>query len=85
MSVGKFFKKVGHTVSKGSKSIGHVFKGAGHTITKGVSTVYNDGKSAVSFAGKHVIGDVDKLSSALSSPIVWIAVAGVGLFLLTRK
>ena len=85
MSIGKFFKSVGHTVSKGSKSIGHVFKSAGHTVSKGVSTVYNDGKSAVSFAGKHVIGDVDKLSSALSSPIVYIGIAAVVVLLVTRK
>ena len=85
MSIGKFFKKVGHSVSKGSKSIGHVFKDAGHTVGKTVSSVYKDGKSAVSFTGKHLVGDVDKISSTLSSPILYIGLAGVGLLLLTRK
>ena len=85
MSIGKFFKSVGHSVSKGSKSIGHVFKDTGHAIGKSVSTVYKDGKSAVSFTGKHLIGDVDKLSSTLSSPILYIGIAAVGLLLLTRK
>lgn len=85
MSVGKFFKSVGHTISKGSKSVSHVFKDAGHTVSKSVSTVYNDGKSAISYTGKHVIGDVDKLSSALSSPMIWIAVGGVALVLLLKK
>ena len=85
MSIGKFFKSVGHTVSKGSKSIGHVFKDAGHTIGKSVSTVYKDGKSAISYGGKHLIGDVDNLSSSLSSPILYIGLAAVGLLLLTRK
>ena len=96
MSVGKFFKNVGHSVSKGSKSIKHVvshtehnishsMKTAGHNISKGVSTIYKDGKSAVSFAGKHLINDVDNLSSALSSPIIWIAVGGVILVILLKK
>ena len=96
MSVGKFFKNVGHKVSKGSKSISHVVsntghdishgvKTAGHNISKGVSTVYKDGKSAVSFAGKHLIGDIDNLSSALSNPILLIAVGGVVILLLVRK
>ena len=85
MSIGKFFKKVGHTVSKGSKSIGHVFKDTGHALGKTVSTVYKDGKSAVSYTGKHLVGDVDKISSTLSSPILYIGVAAVGLLILSRK
>ena len=85
MSIGKFFKKVGHSVSKGSKSIGHVFKDVGHAAGKTVSTVYKDGKSAVSYTGKHLIGDVDNISSTLSSPILYIGIAAVGLLILSRK
>ena len=96
MSVGKFFKNAGHSISKGSKSITHAVsntghdvshgvKSAGHNISKGVSSVYKDGKSAVSYTGKHLIGDVDNLSSALSSPILWIAVGGVALVILLKK
>lgn len=96
MSVGKFFKNAGHSISKGSKSIGHVFQDAGHGISKGVknaghgisktaSGLYNDGKSAVSYAGKHLIGDVDSLSSALSSPIIWIAVGGLVLLIYNKS
>ena len=85
MSVGKFFKKAGHSISKGSKSIGHVFKDTGHSISKGVSSVYKDGKSVVSYTGKHLIGDVDNLSNALSSPVLWILVGGVVLVILLKK
>ena len=85
MSVGKFFKHAGHSVSKGSKSIGNVFKHTGHDIKKGVSSVYKDGKSAVSYTGKHLIGDVDNLSSALSSPLLYIAIGGVALVILMKS
>ena len=85
MSVGKFFKHAGHSVSKSSKSVGNVFKHTGHDIKKGVSSVYNDGKSAVSYTGKHLIGDVDNISSALSSPLLYIAIGGVALVILMRS
>ena len=85
MSVGKFFKKAGHSISKGSKSVSHVFKDAGHTVSKSVSTVYKDGKSAVSYTGKHLIGDVDSLTSTISSPILWVGIAGLGILFISRK
>ena len=96
MSVGKFFKSVGHSVSQGSKSITHVVsntahsishgaKTAGHNISKGVSSVYSDAKSAVSYTGKHLIGDVDSISSMLSSPILYIAIGGIVLIYLMKN
>lgn len=89
MSVGKFFKSVGHSVSQGSKSITHVVShtasNAANTVKKSVSTVYNDAKSATSYAGKHLIGDVDSISSMLSSPILYIAIGGIVLIYLMKN
>ena len=98
-SVSHAFSDTGHSVSKAGKSISHAFKNTGHTIGKTVGTVYKDGKgavsgvykdgkSAVSYSGKHLINDVDNISSALSSPMtmIVIGVVGVGvILLLTRK
>ena len=96
MSVGKFFKNAGHSISHSSKSVGHLFSDPVNNVQNGVatvykdarsgvSTVYHDGRSAVSYTGKHIIGDVDNLTSALSSPVMWIAIGGVALLLITRR
>lgn len=75
---GKFMKRGGH-------SIGHVFKSVDHKVEGSIHDVYTDYKGAVSFAGKHLIKDVDNVSSALSSPFIWIAVGGVVLVVLMNK
>lgn len=96
MSVGKFFKDAGHSVSQSSKSIGHVFTSAGKKVEDSVSDVYHDGKSAVgsvykdgrsavAYSGKHLINDVDTVANALSSPLLWIVVGGVAIVILSRR
>ena len=85
MSVGKFFKNAGKEIKSGSKSIGHVFEDAGHDIKKGWSQVYKDGKGAVSYSGKHLINDVDNISSALSSPILWIVAGGAIILIVANR
>ena len=83
--VGKFFKDAGHTISKGSKSIGHVFESGAKKVEGAVSDVYKDGKSAVSYTGKHLINDVDNVSNALSNPMMWIVIGGVLIVVMTRR
>ena len=85
MSVGKFFKSVGHSVSKGSKSISHIFSKGGQKIEGAVSDVYHDAKSAVSYGGKHLIGDVDTLSNSLSSPLLYIGIGIVAVVLISSR
>lgn len=82
--VGKFFKDAGNTIKQGSKSVGHVFSEGGKKIEGAVSDVYHDGRSAVSYTGKHLINDVDQISSALSSPMVWV-VGGVLIILVLNQ
>ena len=96
MSVGKFFKDAGHTISQGSKTITNVFTGGTSSVTgavgtvyhdgtSAVSTLYKDGRSAVSFAGKHAINDVDTLANAISNPLMWIVVGGVIIVVLANR
>lgn len=70
--MGNLFKDIGHEVSKGSKSIGNVFKGGANKIENAVSDVYNDTKTAIGYTGKHLINDVDNISSTLSNPMLYI-------------
>ena len=79
------FKDVEHGIESGSKSIGHVFSSAGNTIKGSVSDVYHDTRSAVSYTGKHLIDDVDSLTSMISNPLLWVVVGGVVLVVLTRR
>ena len=85
MSAGKFFKKAGHSVSKGSKSIGHVFSTAGKKYEGAISDVYYDGKTAVGYTGKHLINDVDTVTNAISSPMLWLVVGAVAIAFLTSR
>ena len=78
-------KEVSHSFDKGSKSIGHVFTNTGKKIEGAVSDVYHDTTSAASYAGKHIIKDVDTLSSAISSPMLWLVVGGVVIVVLMRR
>ena len=96
MTVGKFLKNAGHSVSQGSKSIGHVFSSGEKKIEGAVSDVYHDGKgavgqvykdsrTAVSYSGKHLINDVDTLTNAVSSPMLWIVVGVVAIAFLNNR
>lgn len=91
-----FIRNVGKTINHGAKSVGHVFtntgnnisKGVGevyHDITGGVSDVYGDVKGVVGYAGKHAINDMDNITNALSSPVLWIVVGGVVLVVLLNQ
>ena len=87
--LGKVFKNAGH-------SVGNLFKSGGKTITGAISDVYNDTKhatggvykdikGATKYAGKHLINDVDNISSALSSPLLYIGVGVVVIMFLSRR
>ena len=80
-NVGKAFSNAGKSVKKG-------FNNTGNFVEKNVGHVYSDVSGAVSYTGKHVIGDVDNMSnavsSALSSPLTYIAIAVVGVVILTK-
>ena len=74
---------VGKFVSHSASSIGHTIatpyndvKSVVSDVGKAGSQVYKDSRSAVSFAGKHLISDVDNISSMLSNPMIYI-VGGV--------
>ena len=83
--LGKFFKDAGHSISKGSKSIGHVFSKGAKKVEGAVSDVYHDGKSAVSYTGKHLIGDVDTLSSGVANSTMYFAIGGVAVVLIMMQ
>lgn len=55
-----------------------------HSIGKGAGTVYKDARSAASYTGKHLINDVDSLSSSLSNPILILGVVIVGAVLISK-
>ena len=80
-----FLKRLGHSVSKGSKSIGHVFSKGGKKIEGAVHNVYHDAKSAVSYTGKHLINDVDNVSNTLSSPLLYIGLGLVAVVFMTQR
>ena len=84
-NVGKF---VSHSASSIGNTITQPYNDVKSVVTdvgKAGSQVYKDGRSAVGFAGKHLINDVDNLSSALSSPMLWIVVGGVVVVLLLNR
>ena len=54
------------------------------TVSKGAGTVYKDVRSAASYTGKHLINDVDNISSTLSNPILIIGVVIVGAVLISK-
>ena len=93
--MGNFFKDIGHAIKSGTKSVGHLLSDGEKKIEKSVGTVYKDGKSVVSsvykdgrsavgYTGKHLVNDVDNLSSTLSSPILLIGVAIVGAVVVSK-
>ena len=83
--MGNFFKEVGHTVSKGAKSIGHVFSGGAKKVEGAVSDVYHDARSAVSYGGKHLIGDVDTLSSGIANSTIYLAAGAIAVLLIMMQ
>ena len=89
LHLGKTFKHANHSVSHLFKHTGHsiskVVMHTGHTIGKGVGTIYKDTKSVVAYTGKHLIKDVDKISSTLSSPILIIGVGAIALILILNR
>ena len=80
-----FFKSLGHTVKQGSKSIGHLFEQGEKKIEGAVSDVYKDVKGAVKYTGKHVIKDVDNLSSALSNPMLLLGLGAVVVVVMMNR
>ena len=91
-----FIKRLGHSISKSSKSIKHVFTSGGkkiegavhdvyHDSKKAVSGVYHDAKSAVSYTGKHLVNDVDNVSNILSGPILYIGAGILAVFLISQR
>lgn len=80
-----FIKRLGHSISKSSKSIKHVFSKGGKKLEGAVHDVYHDAKSAVSYTGKHLIKDVDNVSSALSGPILYIGAGILAVFLMSQR
>ena len=85
VNFGHMLKDAGHTISKGSKSIGHVFESGSKTAEKAVSQVYKDTRTAVGYAGKHAVDDMDSITSSLSNPMLWIVVGGVVVVVLLNK
>ena len=82
--MGKHHKKH-HKHHKSSHSIGHLFKSGGNLVKNSVGDVYKDVKGAVKYTGKHLIKDVDKVSSTLSNPMLYIGIAVVGIIFLTTQ
>ena len=83
---------VGKMISHSASSVAHTVTQPYRDVRSMVSdvgsagaTVYKDGRSAVAYTGKHLISDVDNLSSALTSPILWIVVGGVVVVLLLNR
>ena len=94
--LGKTMKSIGHSVSKASHSITHLVTEPANKIEGAVSDVYKDAKSAgtgvykdvkgaVGYTGKHLINDVDDISSALSNPMIYIAIGVVVVVVLMNK
>lgn len=80
-----FFKDIGKGIKSGGKSVGHLLSNSGKKVEGAISDVYHDGRSAVSYAGKHVINDVDNISSALSSPLFLYGVLALGALFLIKS
>ena len=84
-NVGKF---VSHSASSIGNTITQPYNDVKSVVTdvgKAGSQVYKDGRSAVAYTGKHIISDVDNLSSALTSPMLWIVVGGVVVVVLMNR
>ena len=83
--VGKFISHsasdVGQTIATPYNDVKKVVSDVG----KGASQVYKDGRSAVSYTGKHLISDVDNLSSALSNPMLIIVGGALIVVLLMNR
>lgn len=77
--------KIGKMFKHSNKSISHAFKNTGHFVEKNVGNVYSDVKTGVSYTGKHLIKDADKISNTMSNPVIWIVGAVVGVVILTKK
>ena len=72
-------KMISHSASSVGKTITQPYrdvKSVVEDVGKAGSQVYKDGRSAVAYTGKHLIDDVDNLSSMLSNPILYV-VGGV--------
>ena len=80
-NVGKFIShsasSIGHTISTPYNDVKSVVS----DVRKAGSQVYKDSRSAVKYTGKHLINDVDNISSALSNPMIYI-VGGVVIVVL---
>lgn len=79
-----FFKSVGKSIKHGSKSVGHLLKNSEHKVEGAVGTVYKDAKSAVAYGGKHLINDVDTISSSFSNSIIIIGAVVAGIFVMSK-
>ena len=89
-NLGKIFK---HS----TKSISHAFKDAGHSISKAVgdvehtigntaTTIYKDSRSAIKYTGKHLIKDVDNVSSSFANAIPMLMIgAGAIVVIMVMK
>ena len=75
------FKSFSHAGKKIGNAIGDVYTDGKHAV----SGVYNDTKSAVSYGGKHIIKDVDNVSSTLSNPFVIVGVGAVILVIAMNR
>ena len=92
LDVGKAFSSAGSFVKQTVTDTGHYINDTthsiGHSLSKGSSKVYSDVTGAIGYTGKHVIGDVDTLtnsfSNILSSPMLYIAIAIVGIVLIQK-
>jgi hypothetical protein len=69
-----FLKSVGHTLKTGSSSVSHL-----------VTQPYKDVRSAVSYSGKHIIGDVDKVTNTATNPIFLYGGMAIVLLMLLKK
>ena len=78
-------KSLGHSISTSSKSIGNVFSKGGKKFEGVVHDVYHDAKGAVSYAGKHLIKDVDNVRNTLSSPLLYIGLGIVAVVFMTQR
>lgn len=95
--MGNLFKDIGKGIKHGTKSVGHLLEGGEKKIEGAVNSIYKDGKSAVStvyndttgaigYGGKHLINDVDGLSSSFSNSFVIIGVGvAIGAALLLSR
>ena len=62
-----FFKSIGHAFTH-NKTLQFLFDPV-KPVEKVVSTGYKDVKGVVSYGGKHLVNDVDNVSSSLSNSL----------------